>query len=1395
MLTATLKAWLLRKSADGIWKRIFRYFKPSTLRKEIEAALKRDPLVVDPPPMLRKDNLTQDAIQDLIRAAVTRDAEAVRQLMVSARLIVLPYDHPAESDPTDRIWTCIANVLIRAVFAAVQSDDELFRAYQLEADLQHGTRMDDIAAGIDTLQTAMRGHGDSSSLKSAFSPDDTIPDSSKLGVRPASFIRSLELVWKQHDELESRLRSELDARAQSAWDVVQTELRHQNFSNAIAKSAEINDWLQENEEQLSSEVRGRTYLLLAHVALVESSELGVLRDNGAKARALFDKSVSAFGAKPTEENSARLLCFEAKLLALDGDCKKARSLLEGRHDASSVSTWLIIAIDEDDCEPCVPIIIDLPLDEKWCEHAVHVFSRTGHDVAADAVLSWASSTGDPELDKRCRVACAKALHLRVIADQGSGTPTSLSLETAQAALLERAVELISDMTTSARLRPTALSGLDVEALAISYNCYRLLGRGSDSRKSAMALSSHRPTSLAYAQAMLRNDVDFDECIAHAVATDYPNYFDAQLLALALRFRSETTPDILLRNAEQLASNAVELQQKERLAVHVLNIAARLEDATFDRAHKLAISLVGDDHFLPRLIAAHHELENGNTVKCEQILSEISEGQEFVKQLRVHLLRKQGDLGAAALLLLELATDLADPELLKLAAHLALTAKPRRLDVALSALETAVILRDDDIETNELLANAYVQLNGFANASECYARLRAAAPSNWQFALNHARCHSLANEPQDALDILDGLCEGTDALMEAHLLRAEILADTGSPDQAIRMLDTVRSRYWDQVPFLAHYMRIAYAAGSDQIAHTALLRLAELEPADNAPDRLLQRKSLEELTDSVSKHNDIRRTLLAQSLKGQVPWLFVEHLFNNVPFWGWRVRTQPLNWLADEPRARATHSIYSTNSYAVIGENGIASMTRVSCPRVGSTCVVDLSALITLHRLGMLEQTIGFFGKILIPPSYLTGVLDDSRRLQPHQLSRKSHLDAIKAFVDAGRILVGDEVQHDDITISEYSDSSSNYRLKDVIAFLDRSGHISRARAQLAATVAHQPATETGTRQLSAKQAVIVDLVTMQTLVGQNLHQELVNAFDSVVLTKADNDQLNHDLRAFSHLAEAKSWHEDLWTVLGTDSRVDSTTLLLNATFSEGDKNESERTQFRAFDAMSLAEQEGLPLLIDDRVCQNQLLRKRETDASASFGTDCVVARMLEGGQISIAEASRAFLQLMNWRYRFLIPPVTVLKEIAVNFAPRDLRSVAWYVHDCMRDQGMFGGREPTHPPFPVAYFYFQGWLENVVRLVIDIWLDESLSEANKSQLSEFSIAELVPSVPVALSAIAPRVAKFTKLAVFQHALFHLCKTKDYSLGNQALHAMATGLGVGDRAFERVAMEAIDNLDV
>ena len=208
-----------------------------------------------------------------------------------------------------------------------------------------------------------------------------------------------------------------------------------------------------------------------------------------------------------------------------------------------------------------------------------------------------------------------------------------------------------------------------------------------------------------------------------------------------------------------------------------------------------------------------------------------------------------------------------------------------------------------------------------------------------------------------------------------------------------------------------------------------------------------------------------------------------------------------------------------------------------------------------------------------------------------------------------------------------------------------------------------------------------------------------------------------------------------------------------------EESDEESDRDIGFAAAVLAEQEGLPLLADDRVCQTLILNQRRNHASAAFGTDTLLLSLNRAGVIGDDVLAEKFLSLLKWRYRFLLPTPSILRtllESHMEYPPGEkLSFVARYAHDCMRDAGLFGGLEQTEPPIPMAFRLYQDWVRVIIDFITDLWVDASVPEYHAEQVTDWAIRYFLPTEPKAMGNRAFRLSGMLVGTVFTFAMIGL----------------------------------------
>jgi hypothetical protein len=191
-------------------------------------------------------------------------------------------------------------------------------------------------------------------------------------------------------------------------------------------------------------------------------------------------------------------------------------------------------------------------------------------------------------------------------------------------------------------------------------------------------------------------------------------------------------------------------------------------------------------------------------------------------------------------------------------------------------------------------------------------------------------------------------------------------------------------------------------------------------------------------------------------------------------------------------------------------------------------------------------------------------------------------------------------------------------------------------------------------------------------------------------------------------------------------------------------------------------------------------------ATAAFGTDALLAALLESGRLSADVAADAYAKLMRWRFRFLVVPTAVMVALAkrsLGSPPgQPLRRLARYVQDCMRDPGLFGGPEPTVPPVTMAGKMFLAWTNAVSEFVVSVWEDSNVPEAAARAVSEWALSECLPAPPLSSGPPSRAFADLQARALLSQAFVRSAMCYETARANGALTTIARAFGIRDRDY-------------
>jgi hypothetical protein len=371
---------------------------------------------------------------------------------------------------------------------------------------------------------------------------------------------------------------------------------------------------------------------------------------------------------------------------------------------------------------------------------------------------------------------------------------------------------------------------------------------------------------------------------------------------------------------------------------------------------------------------------------------------------------------------------------------------------------------------------------------------------------------------------------------------------------------------------------------------------------------------------------------------------------------------------------------------------------------------------------------------------------------------------------------------------EYAELDAHrYRLADVVQPLYAAGLLSEAAFSNVSRVCARPSAVDETHPaLSQFQDLTVDLTTLETIVHFGL-LDAVAGFYRVRITAQAHREVIQRLNAIAVQEETRWWHMDLWSRLRGDARFKF--VPHSVPESVHDRND-EPKDYLPFLASFVAQQAKTPLMADDRMCQALTLTEMSDVTCAAFGADVFVLRLMVDGKLESEKAGTAFRQLMAWRYRFVVPPPEILKALADPYRASPpgeaLREVAEYVHDCMRDAGLFGGRENTEMGDSMAMRCYLAWMSNIAAFLVLVWADEGFAPESATRLTEWSCREFLPSCPrVAEARVRVQGASMTHRLFLSHALLNTANRYGEPRMADAMNAMKTALRLTDEEYTRI----------
>jgi tetratricopeptide (TPR) repeat protein len=1092
-----------------------------------------------------------------------------------------------------------------------------------------------------------------------------------------------------------------------------------------------------------------------------------------------------------------LLSLEAQIAALRGKPDAALQRLAGRTDPLSIRRRLGILLDLKRFRDVVTELRVVEISERWVDLGACAFAAAGDTAEANRYLDWARAQKNPNLAHRTAAFFVDGMMHWAFRDRPEGThlvPGAISKSERQA-LLE-IVQGIESLCNYALARGSVETEVESQVLLKYFDVLFLLGDRSKASIVFELLLTRIPIPIRLGQAVLQGFGSASRQFVDRLWEEHPESFRARMFSCLILARLLGDVTTAGERVVSLKEKAQSKEQREELCELIYELLNDEGPEAFLNVEKITIELLGTDSLLLQLFRADQLRASGNPQEALNLLERIR-NENDPRWLRTYANAKleAGERAEALELLKRLGETVPSPEVFR--AIVRLSREQGQIEDERLALERTLALEPQNVSARRRLGMSFANAKEYGEAARQFEMLRGIQPDDEEVIVNLAVSYSFSGDVDRALSVLvpgPGKHELPYRILKT---RVQLLRTVGRQNEAFDEFAKAKGAHWDEPEYLVPYMELAYSAGKEDQAHEAVMRLQLLQQQGLVDEKLMRHVSLEEMRgwfEQVAKrHDEIRRYIL----QGKMTWLAAAEMQGEVPIWAWLLKTQSLAWVWDDPLNRATYSIYATNGFRVFQPAGAASTLQpISCPPRGTPVAVDLSALITLYDLGLLGRAAEYFGTLYVPTVYLSKVIDDAQKLVPHQQSQKDAAQQIVSAADGRQMSVlstGTANEGDLIWVHEYLDQPDSgripFRLRDLFNTMHAAGVLSDDQMVQAMRVAHKPpAANEGISSLAIGCRLLIDGMTLVTLHGLGLIPAVSREF-AVHITQSDYDEIAGRKKAFEALERARTKYSELWTSLRNNPRVRFASTKESL---EVDVEMDREDRGVAFAGIAMAKERNLPFLADDRVSQTVVLNDRKNDETAAFGTDTIITQLLESGDITAREAANLLLRLMEWRYRFIVMPPAALKALADQYRAHppgaDLRQVARYVHDCMRDPGLFGGLEPTAPPASIAVRLYQTWSQNIGELLMDVWNDSDILDSYAEELTEWAISEFLPSPPRALDErMQARASSLTQLTVMTTAIIRGSDGGNFERINKGLRSIATALGMEDSEYLATAV--------
>ena len=842
----------------------------------------------------------------------------------------------------------------------------------------------------------------------------------KSNTSPANVLDQINALFSANAANEQKAQQELWIKeAESQISRLREHWTSIDLPSAFDASQQFRQWLGQYDEKLPLAIKSEGYSLLFEVetsrllqqdGTLSHSDTDLLHDLRDKAQAAL-LAMPMQQAEPTTKIEQKISSLSALLVAREAGHEAGLALLANQQNPFALRRYLSILVEAKQYDQALKIVRETPLEEEWVEKAAAIFATVEDYEAVLRTIDWATREGhDAKLPFRCAIFAANTLRSTALPDDPTNeferiTPESLDEEAR--GKLHAANHFLDRVTSAVLLRKQPPSSIEDIALQIQAINHAWLGEADRIVPLAALLErlTPLPTLLVYLaqHGMLSPKAEW----AKRLRNEYPDQINLQIFAFAIE---EIEPQNVERAFESLLQlvDSVPLQSLDisvrQLACSQLQEYAQSVGTSeiISKLHDAESRLLADEPRVQKRAEAIRLINKGDYDAATSLIEQSRDDQDPLwLDCHATILLNKGDI-AEGFDALKRAVAL-NPHLGLLRQTASVAVQANDINEAIRLLERLLLRKPDDAEARFESASLCFQALEFDKAAEHLAILWKQLPERVAVGVNYAMALSQTGNTDASLQILENICTIEEPPLEALLRYAFLLKASGRTKEVFEVLNRQRQRLWEDPQFLMALSDAGFAVNQEAVAHEALAQVKHLQSTGKASD-YIQEYSVDDFVAFFADRTEQAHETLQLVQFARVPWLTADHLLNHAWMEAWHNRTRQLDWIGEQSFAQAASAVYATDTLVINIGGGLDRIYQpLQKPEAGTAVVADISALLTLYHLNLLDKAATFFGQIFIPSTYLAYATEQAGRLVTGQQSRKEAFQAIKMAIDHRRI--------------------------------------------------------------------------------------------------------------------------------------------------------------------------------------------------------------------------------------------------------------------------------------------------------------------------------------------------------------------------------------------------------